>query len=170
MSGTVDDFLNLLSGHASDVVFHRVLEAGEIPCPCRTPEGYRDPEWHAAHPLEPMCNERGLLPGPGGEINLLIKAFVQPIQSTRATRLSTEYIEAAFGTVEADDHLGIFPESWGGVSLDFYSWSESGDEYITYNGRKFRVVNANLIPDPANGNPRHHWEAGLRLLSSEPLV
>jgi hypothetical protein len=158
---TVPDFLSLLSAHGSTVAFHRANSL--VPCPCRTPEGFRDPEWHDAHPLEPVCNANGMLPDPANEINVTVKAFVQPIQSTRATRLSTEYLLQMFGDVEADDHLGIFPETWSGKALDFYDWSSS--DYITYNGRKFTVVNANLIPDPADGNPRHHWEAGLRLIS-----
>lgn len=164
MAGTVAEFVALLTEHGSSVQFHRVTVSGMVECPCRTPEGFRDLEWHDAHPLEPVCNERGLLPAPGGITDLTVKGFVQPIQSTRATRLSTEYLQEVFGTIEADDHLGIFPESWASVPLNFYDWSQSGDEYIVYNGRKFMVVNANLIPDPADGNPRHHWECGLRLI------
>jgi len=159
---TVSQFVSLVSAHGSTVVFHRANSM--IPCPCQTPEGFRDPEWHDAHPLESVCNEEGMLPDPSNEIDFALKAFVQPIQSTRATRLSTEFLTQMFGQVEADDHLGIFPEEWNGSSLDFYDWSQSGDDYIIYNGRKFLVVNANLIPDPSDGNPRHHWELGLRLI------
>jgi|SRR5215831_16836491 len=167
MPGTVDHFVSLVSEHGSDVTYHRDYVDQMQPCPCMTPEGSRDMDWHVANPAAPLCNERALLPGV--EVHALVKAFVQPIQSTRATRLQSEMIEAIYGVIEADDHLGIFPESWGGISLDFYDWSQSGDEYIIYNSRKFFVVNANLIPDPADGNPRHHWETGLRLMAIEPL-
>lgn len=168
--GTVEQFIGLLTAHGSSVIFHRE-DAGSgtmIPCPCQTPEGQRDPEWHDANPAAPICNERGFLPP--GITELSIKGFVQPIQSTRATRLSTEFTQAMFGTLEGDDHLGIFPESWQGNSLDFYDWSQSGDEYVRYNNRDFLVVNANLIPDPADGNPRHHWEVGLRLIGTDTEI
>lgn len=167
MTGTVDSFVGLVSVHGSSVVYHRDYLSDMLTCPCITPEGARDMDWHIANPAAPLCNERALLPG--NQIHLTVKAFVQPIQSTRATRLQTEFLQSLYGIIEADDHLGIFPESWGSTSLDFYDWSQSGDEYIQYNSRKFFVVNANLIPDPADGNPRHHWECGLRLMSSEPL-
>lgn len=163
----VAEFIALVAQHGSPVIFHRESADAMVACPCRTPEGYRDPEWHDAHPEAPLCNERGFLPGPGGITNLPIKGFVQPIQSTRATRLSTEFTQVMFGTVEADDHLGIFPESWQGTALDFNDWSQSGDEYVRYNGRNFMVVNANLIADPEDGNPRHHWEVGLRLVNED---
>jgi hypothetical protein len=161
---TVGQFNSLVSARGSDVVFHR--DDSSTPCPCRTPEGFRDPQWHLDHPLEPVCNEEGMLPGGAGVISIVVKAFVQPIQSTRATRLQTEFLQQMFGTVEADDHLGIFPITWAGQSLDFFNWSESGEDWIEYFGRRFTVVNANLIPDPEDGNPQHHWEVGLRLVSN----
>lgn len=160
---TVASFVAMLSQHGSDVVFHR--DESLVPCPCLTPEGFRDPEWHAAHPLEPVCNDRGFLPDPNSLTEITVKAFVQPAQSTRATRLATEYMADMFGEIQKDDHLGIFPESWKGKVLDFFNWSQSGEDYITYYNRKFLVINANLIPDPSDGNPRHHWEVGLRLIS-----
>jgi hypothetical protein len=61
--------------------------------------------------------------------------------------------------------LGIFPCEWAGFGLDFYNWGSSGEDYVSYHGRKFTVVNANLIPDPDDGNPFHHWEIGARLIS-----
>lgn len=166
--GTVSAFEALLASHGSDAIFHR--DSSLVPCPCLTPEGFRDPEWHLAHPLEPVCNERGFLPDPATTVNISVKAFVQPIQSTRATRLSTEYAAALFGEIQKDDHLGIFPASWGGTVLDFFNWSQSGEDYIEYYNRRFLVVNANLIPDPDDGNPRHHWELGLRIISDEAPI
>src|SRR4051812_9761138 len=153
---TVNRFIALLSSHGSDALFHRVDSL--VPCPCRTPEGFRDPEWHDAHPLEPVCNEAGYLPDVGHTISVAVKAFVQPIQSTRATRLSTEYLTQMFGEIQADDHLGIFPVAWAGKTIDFRNWSQAGEDYVEYDGQRFLCVNANLIPDPSDGNPRHHWE------------
>jgi hypothetical protein len=119
--------------------------------------------------VEPiLCNEAGLIPTTPTDVN--VKAFVQPIQSTRATRLSTEYLQEVFGNIEADDHLGIFPISWGGATLDFNDWSQSGDDFIEYDGERFFVVNANKIPDPGDGNPAHHWELGLRLIEDSALI
>jgi len=101
----------LLLQNGSDVLFHR--EDSTIPCPCRTPEGFRDPFWHLqAPPGTPVCNAEGMLPDLVHTMTLTVKGFVQPIQSTRATRLTSEYIEQMFGEVQADDHLGIFPCNW----------------------------------------------------------
>lgn len=110
-----------------------------------------------------ICNEAGLIPV--SPIDLQVKAFVQPIQSTRATRLNNEILTQLFGEVQADDHLGIFPCSWKNAALNFRDWSQSGDEFIEYDGQRFLVVNSNKIPDPSDGNPNHHWEVGLRLIT-----
>ena len=75
-----------------------------------------------------------------------------------------------FGEIEADDHIGIFPCSWGGQNLDFRDWSQHGNEWLEYENNKFFVVNSNLLPDPADGNPFHHWECGLRLMSDAPMM
>jgi hypothetical protein len=158
----VQNFLNLLARRGSDFIFHR--EDWQVPCPCRTPEGYRDPEWHLANPLAPVCNEEGMLSGDTTHISA--KGFIQPIQSTRATRLSTEFLDAIFGEVQADDHLGILPVNWANQRLEFRDWGGAGEDYVEYHGRRYTVVNANLIPDPSDGNPEHHWELGLRLLES----
>jgi len=107
---------------------------------------------------------------PANPVDVIVKAFVQPIQSTRATRLSTEYIQEVFGNVEADDHLGIFPVVWGGNRLEFSDWSQSGDDFIEYDGQRFFVINANMIPDPGDGYPEHHWEIGLRLIRTDGLA
>jgi hypothetical protein len=260
---TILSFTALLNQHASQARYYRSSDTG-TPCPCRTPEGFRDPEFHltlgkygpTTYTIEPgsipagtvvtyqwviynsdgipmspavrtqqitddanfqvkfqvtwppkgdwgtgywrvnrsdnvgpyrvlsdvhypayqfvdtglivagstmvepvLCTEAGEIPNP---VDLIVKAFVQPIQSTRATRLSTEYVESLFGNVEADDHLGIFPVTWGGQYLKFSEWSQSGDDFIEYRGERFFVINANMIPDPGDGNPEHHWELGLR--------
>jgi hypothetical protein len=69
-----------------------------------------------------------------------------------------------FGEVQKDDHLGIFPVQWAGTTLNFDSWSSSGEDWVGYRTKKFIVVNANLIPDPSDGNSHHHWEVGMRLI------
>ena len=162
---TVPSFLALCNTHGSNATYHR--DDSQDPCPCRTPEGVRDPIWHLQNPGAQMCNEAGFLPS--GSSDVVIKGFVQPIQSTRATRLSTEELLEMFGTVEADDHLAIFPCEWSGVTINFKSWSVSGEDWIEYNGDRFTVVNANLIPDPSDGNPFHHWEVGLRMVNPVSL-
>lgn len=162
--GTVGSFVALASAHGSSVLFHRADSL--IPCPCRTPEGFRDPEWHDANPDAPLCDENGMLPDPANTVEITVKAFVQPVQSTRGAKLPAEYVAQMFGEIQADDHLGIFPESWQNTPLNFDDWSQTGEDYIEYAGKRFLVVNANLIPDPADGNPRHHWEVSLRLIST----
>lgn len=166
--GTVNQFISILNSGGSTVRFRRVDSL--IPCPCLTPEGFRDPLWHSAHPSEPVCDENGMLPDPTATVDISLKAFVQPIQSTRATRLTTEYIEQMFGQVQADDHLGIFACSWGGTVLNFDDWSQSGEDFIEYDGKRYMVVNANKIADPDGGDPNHHWEVGLRMINDDPLA
>ena len=165
---TVTLFLNLVNVNGSTCRYRRVDSM--IPCPCLTPEGFRDPIWHSENPLEPICDENGMLPDPDNTVDISVKGFVQPIQSTRATRLSTEYIEQMFGQIQADDHLGIFPCVWSNKTLDFRNWSQSGEDFIEYDGQRFNVVNANKIPDPDGGDPNHHWEVGLRLINDQPLA
>ena len=41
------------------------------------------------------------------------------------------------------------------------SWNTTAHAYI--------VVNANMIPDPSDGNPEHHWEIGFRLITRSRL-
>lgn len=160
MSATTD-FLGLLNVHGQDVRYHR--SDSVIPCPCLTPEGFRDPEWHLANPGAPVCNENGMLPDPGATVDVNLKAFVQPSQSTRATRMSAEYIAAMFGEIQEGDHIGIFPCSWGSSTVEFYNWGQSGEDWLLYNGRYYSVVAANLFAAPDTGEPRHHWEVGMRL-------
>jgi len=114
-----------------------------------------------------ICNESGVIPSP---VDVMVKAFCQPIQSTRATRLSTEYLQEVFGNIEADDHLGIFPVVWSGQRLEFHNWAQDGTDFIEYDGQRFYVINANMIPDPGDGNPEHHWELGMRMIRLDGLV
>lgn len=162
---TVARFQKLLYRSGSNVIFHR--DDSSTPCPCRTPEGNRDPIYHIQHPLAAMCNEAGFLPS--GSPDMEVKAFVQPIQSTRATRLTDEYLLQMFGQIEADDHLGIFPCEWNGKVINFDDWGQSGEDWVQYDGRRFTVVNSNTIPDPSDGNPKHHHEVGLRLIEDAPV-
>ena len=154
-------FTKLLQANAQTATFHRE-EAG-TPCPCRTPEGFRDPLWHEAHPGSPVCNEKGLLSST--VTNVVVKAFIQPAQASHGTRLSADDVEMLFGEVIHHDHLGIFPLDWNSTTLNFYDWSPAGEDYIVFDGRRFTVVNANKIPDPKGGG-FHHWEVGLRLMTN----
>src|SRR5688500_19351512 len=131
-------FLALLSLNGSDVTYHR--EQGGTLCPCRTPEGYRDLKWHRDNPGAPICNEEGRLAG--GITDAAIKGFVQGVQAGAVRRLTSDYAQQLFGEVEMDDQLGIFPLVWNGVSLDFYDWSQTGADFIIYDGRSFTVVSA----------------------------
>ena len=109
-----------------------------------------------------------MLPDPGTTVDVVVKGFVQPIQSTRATRLQDERFLAMFAEFQQDDHLAILPCEWAGITLNLYDWGDAQEDWIEYNGRRFQVVNANLIPDPDDGNPFHHWEGGLRLIHTLP--
>ena len=160
--GTVAAFLQVLQQHGSNVRYHRDDSITE--CPCLTPEGFRDPEWHDANPTAPVCNERGFLADPASSTDVIVKAFVEPSQSTRATRLTTQYLTEMFGELQSGDHIGIFPYSWAGVDLHFYNWSPSGEDFIVYDNDTYIAVAAHLLPDPSDGNPHHHWEVGLRLV------
>jgi hypothetical protein len=158
MSATVPRFLAVLTKMGSDVLVHS--ESGATPCPCRTPEGFRDLEWHAANPLAPMCNENGIL---SVKTEFYVKAAVQPVSAMRG-RLAPERLESLFlGEVQTDDHLGIFPITWGGNSPNFHDWGTSGDDFIIYDGRRYVVVASDKMPD-VDGDPNHHWELGLRLV------
>ena len=159
---TIPQFHQLLQGHASDVIFHR--DDSVVPCPCLTPEGFRDPIWHLQNPAQPECNAAGMLPGVGTS-NFSVKAFFHPVQAGAVRRLTTEQLSQIFGEVQVDDHLGIFPVQWGGNTLNFFDWGLATEDWVEYVGRKYTAVSVNLIPDPADGNPWHHWEIGFRLIS-----
>lgn len=152
-----NEFIALVKNQGSDFLYHR--DDSQVPCPCLTPEGFRDPEWHLANPSFGECNPSGMLQIPN---EFWSKGFVQPIQSTRATRLSAETLQAMFGGVQMDDHLGIFPMTWQGRELDFFNWGQATEDWVEFQNRKFQVVNANLIPDP--DGEMNHWEVGLRLI------
>jgi hypothetical protein len=154
--------LALLTDGGSDAVYHR--EEGGVPCPCRTPEGFRDPQWHIDNPTEPVCNEAGMLPGV--VTNLAVKAFVQPATVGMRTLRSAERIQEMFGEVQRDDHFGVFPCVWNGTTLDFNDWSLVGDDYVLYDNRRFIVVASDKIAD-VDGDPNHHWEVALRNVKVE---
>ena len=160
------DFIGLLHNHGSVAIYHRADSV--IQCPCNTPEGFRDPEWHDANPAAAVCDERGYLHDPNATTEIQVKAFVQPSQTTRATRMAPEYLMQMFGEIQEGDHIGIFPCEWDGKLLEFYNWSQNGEDWVLYNSRYYMVVAANLFADPETGDPRHHWEIGLRL-SEVPL-
>jgi hypothetical protein len=77
--------------------------------------------------------------------------------------MSPEYMTAMFGEFQSGDHIGMFPESWDGKLLDFHNWGQSGEDWLKYDGRFYAVVAGNLIAAPDTGDPRHHWEVGMRL-------
>lgn len=158
---TVWQFENLLKTHGSVVTYHK--DESFVPCPCLTPQGFRNPEWHIQHPNEPVCNAAGMLPDPTTTAEFTVRAFVQPVQAGAVRRLTSEQIQSMFGEINSDDHIGIFPVKWNGKLLGFYDWGQATEDWILYNGRYFTVVATNLIPDPSDGNPWHHWETGLRL-------
>lgn len=158
----VPRFLSLLQVRGQLVIYHR--EEGGTPCPCRK-RGYRDPVWHEKFPGAPMCNEEGFLVA--NIIERSVRAFVQPVQSRGIQRQSSEIpIELFLGEVQADDHVGIFPIEWSGITLNFRDWDMAGADFIAFDGRRYVAVNSNKIPDPADGDVWHHWEVGLRLMTT----
>jgi hypothetical protein len=159
---TVQQFIALVQAHGSTVLYHR--DDAAIPCPCRTKQGFRDPIWHLQNPSEPVCNEAAMLPDSGTLAEFIVKAFVQPVQSGAVRRLTAEALQELFGEIESDDHIGLFPVEWQGKMLNFFDWSQATEDWIQYNGRIYTVVSVNLIPDPSDGNPAHHYEVGLRLV------
>lgn len=159
MTATIPALLALLTAHGSDCIYHR--EHDGAPCPCRTPEGNRDPAWHIANPAAPVCNEIGYLPVVE---EFSVKAAVQAVSAggIRRSRAS-ERIEGLFpGEVQSDDHIGIFPVVWEGHTLDFTDFSDTGEDYILYDNRRLIVVSQDKLPD-IDGDPNHHWELGMRL-------
>lgn len=163
MVATLTTFLGMLQLHGSDVVYHR--EHDGAPCPCRTPEGNRDPAWHLANTLAPLCNEIGYLPVIE---QFSVKAAVQPVSAGGIRRSrSSERLSAMFpGELQIDDHIGIFPVVWEGHTLDFRNFSDTGEDYIVYDNRRYIVVSSDKLPD-IDGDPDHHWEIGLRLTRTD---
>lgn len=159
-------FLARLSVSGQSVIYHR--ESGGTPCPCRK-RGYRDPVWHDANPSAPVCNEEGFLDPV--VIEVTVRAFVQPVQSRGIQRQSTEIpIELWLGEIQADDHIGIFPIEWAGTALNFRDWDMAGSDYVLVDGRRYVSVNSNKIPDPSDGDVYHHWEVGLRLMTTSRVA
>lgn len=154
------DPTTLFANKGALVTIHR--EGHTTVCPCLTPEGFRDPIWHLNNPDAPVCNDRGYLPAP---IETTIKGFVQPTFAMR--RIGNQVIEEAFGEIQIDDHIGIFPMVWNNVPVDFENWSQAGDEWVGFNDMEFIVVGWTRIPDPANAQNYHHWECALRRINRD---
>lgn len=159
MTATIARFHSLLERAGSDVVVHR--ESQTDPCPCRTSDGFRDPTWHVNHPDAPVCNERGFL---ATVTEFAVKGSVQPAQ-TGYTRLAQRANEL-LGDVRRDDRFAVIPCEWGGNEVDLSNWSDAGDEFLLYDELRYTVVSFDTLPD-VDGDPRHHYECGLRLLSAE---
>lgn len=159
LTATIERLNAILEQMGSDVLYHR--EGATTPCPCRTPEGFRDPAWHRANPAAPVCNEQGYLDVP---VEFTIKASVQPFRQ-RGNR-GAQREDLLLGEVQADDRIGIFPVTWEDNTLDFSDWSDAGEDFIVYDNNRYLAVAADKIPD-IDGDPNHHWEVGLRLIKSE---
>lgn len=142
------------------MLIHR--EGDAVACPCRSPEGFRDPSWHRANPTYPECNDAGFVVQP---IENTIKAFVISAGSVGSRGMST--VTQLFGQVQTDDHIGIFPVVWKGITFRFDNWSQAGEEYVEYNGLRFIVVAWVLVPDPHDTSKPHHYEVGLRRINKD---
>lgn len=157
MTATIAKLNDILLKHGSTVTCHR--EYGGTVCPCRTREGNRDPAWHLANPGAPKCNEAGMLPVVE---QFTVKASIQPITGSLQRRNAERILGFFPGEVESDDHIGVFPVTWEGHTLDFSLWLDTGTDYVLYDNRRFIVVSHDKLPD-IDGDPNHHWECGLRL-------
>lgn len=158
MRSTVGQFQDVLNKVGSNVLIHR--EDGGESCPCRTPEGFRDPAYHRLNPMAVVCNEQGFI---GGVVEFIVKASIQPAVTgqSRAGRRAN----ALLGEVQVDDKLGVFPCEWYGDTLNFDNWSDAGEDFILYDEKRYMVVAADKLPD-VNGDANHHYECGLRLLKT----
>lgn len=158
---TIAKLNELLEEHGSDVIYHH--ETGGAPCPCRTREGNRDPEYHVNFPEDPVCNELGMLAPVIDQFT--VKATMQPVSAggVRRSRSSERAAGLFPGEVMHDDHIGIFPVVWNGHVLDFHSFGDTGEDYVIYDTKRFIVIAADKLPD-LDGDPNHHWELGLRLV------
>jgi hypothetical protein len=156
-------FDSILASNGTPVIYHR--EEPGVYCPCRTPEGFRSPAWHKANPSEPVCNEQGILPV---VVNFPVNAFVQPATGGQRGR-GAERISLLLGEVQRDDHFGVFPTTWQGNVLDFSTFSDTGEDYILYDGRRFIVVASDKLKD-TDGVTDFSWEVGLRLAKTERPV
>lgn len=158
MNSTKPLLVKMLNEMGTDVTFHR--EDDGTPCPCRTPEGFRDPAWHRAHPADPVCNEQGFLTVP---VEFIVRASIQPARIGAALSRINQVADKLLGDVLSDDKVGIFPCRWGSYTVDFNGWSEAGEDYILYDGDRYMAVAYDKLPD-LNGDTDHHWEVGLRRL------
>lgn len=163
MAVTVAKFTAMLEAHGSDCIYHREMPG--TPCPCRTREGNRDPEWHIDNPAAEVCNEVGMIPAVE---QFGVKGAMQPVSAggVRRSRSSERYAGLFPGEIQADDHIGIFPVTWQGHTLQFEDFSDTGDSYVLYDGRRFVVIAADKLPD-LDGDPDHHWELGMRLVRTD---
>jgi len=152
-------FNKLLNRRGLDVTYHK--DYGNVACPCISPEGYRNPEYHLKNPGQPVCNERGFFPD---VTEFKVKAFIMPIIGYRSVQIQLVYQN--FGNVDINDRIGIFPFEWNGYKLDFPNWDvHGGGDYILLpDGTKFTSINYRLVPDPHTGLLNHHYELQLRLI------
>lgn len=157
---TAGVFYELITQMGSPVTFHR--EDGGTSCPCRTPEGFRDPAWHRNNDTAPVCNEQGFLSTV--TIDIQTRAVINPPRM-RGNR-GSDRSNVLLGETQAGDRIGIFPTEWSGFALDFYDWSDAGEDYIVFDGRRYVVVESAKVTD-IDGDPNGHWEVGLRLVKSE---
>lgn len=159
---TVARFHEMLRTMGSNVAFHR--EIGGEECECLTPEGFRDPAWHVANPDARVCNEQGMLVT---AVEFVVKASVQPaVGGQHGLTRHSQQSDALLGSVQKDDKIGIFPCRWNNHVLNFQGWSQAGNDYILYDGDRYLVVAWDKLPD-VDGDPNHHIEAGLRLVTPE---
>jgi hypothetical protein len=126
------------------------------PCPCVTPEGFRDPLWHLANPDAPECNNAGYITG---GTDYIVNGFILPA----ASRGQINYITEMFGEIRTGDRIGVLPVSAGNYTFDFSTWDSAGENFIYAQGNQYQVVGYTLIPSPDNTNIPHHWELALRL-------
>jgi hypothetical protein len=160
MTATGSVVTALFEQMGAPVTFHR--EDNGTSCPCRTPEGFRDPSWHRANPAAPVCNEQGFLSSV--ILDIQIKAVINPPRM-RGNR-GADRTDALLGEVQAGDRIGIFPCSWQGFTLKFEDWSDAGEDYVIMDGKRYVVVESAKVTD-IDGDPNGHWECGLRLVKSE---
>lgn len=156
---TIPQLNSMLAKMGSDVTYH--TEQGGEACPCRTFEGFRDPQYHIDHPDADLCNEQGFL---ADVTEFVVKASVQGFR--RRGTIPAQRSDPNFQDVLQDDQLGIFPVHWNGHTLDFSAFSEAGEDYILYNDKRYACVAADKLPD-VDGDPDHHWEVSLRLVKTE---
>lgn len=95
-----------------------------------------------------------------------VKGFVQPAFISTRSR-SDQILLEAFGEMQADDHIGVFPLTYDEYALDFSDWSDAGSDWLEWNGLRFIAVTANLLPAPDNANVNHHWEVALRRINQD---